>query len=105
MKKRIISVNKDPKANKNIKQTSDMLEMEKIMRETEQLLYRIPIFLSIPNRLNSKQQAFVQRLIREIRSELLFSRTLPRTEQYPEPPLTNVRRMMLRISSCKPAAA
>jgi hypothetical protein len=34
-------------------------------------------------------------LIRQIKKALLFPRTLPITEQYPEAPLTNIRRMIL----------
>ena len=65
--------------------------------ESSSRLFRIPVFLSMPNsdNLNSHQLEFVIRLIREIRRELFFPRTLPRTESYPEPILTNVRRMIL----------
>jgi hypothetical protein len=66
-----------------------------LMREAANLIYRIPIFLSHPNRLNSTQQLFVDTMIRKIRKALLFPRTLPITDQYPETPLTNIRRMML----------
>ncbi|MPN49584.1 hypothetical protein SDC9_197206 [bioreactor metagenome] len=41
------------------------------------------------------QQQFVDAIIRKIRKELLFPRTLPITEQYPETPITNIRRMIL----------
>jgi hypothetical protein len=53
------------------------------------------VFLSHPSRLNSVQQEFVDAMIFEIRRALLFPRTLPDSEQYPETPLTNIRRMML----------
>lgn len=66
-----------------------------LMQESAKLLFRIPVFLSHPNRLNSIQQEFVDTIIRKIRNALLFPRTLPVTEQYPEAPLTNIRRMML----------
>nr|WP_243190770.1 hypothetical protein [Clostridium botulinum] len=51
--------------------------------------------MSHPSRLNTVQQEFVDAIIREIRKALLFPRTLPVSEQYPEAPLTNIRRMIL----------
>ncbi len=66
-----------------------------LMQESSNLLFRIPVFLSHPSRLNSIQQEFVDAIISKIREALLFPRTLPVTEQYPETPLTNIRRMML----------
>lgn len=66
-----------------------------LMQESSKLVYRIPIFLSHPTRLNSDQQEFVDAIIRQIRKAILFPRTLPESEQYPETPLTNIRRMML----------
>lgn len=66
-----------------------------LMQESSNLSFRIPTFLSHPSRLNVVQQQFVDAVIRKIRKELLFPRTLPITEQYPETPLTNIRRMIL----------
>lgn len=66
-----------------------------LMIESSKLLFRVPVFLSHPSRLNSTQQQFVDAIIKQIKSALLFPRTLPITEQYPETPLTNIRRMML----------
>ena len=66
-----------------------------LMQESSNLLFRVPVFLSHPSRLNSIQQEFVDAIISKIRDALLFPRTLPVTEQYPETPLTNIRRMML----------
>lgn len=66
-----------------------------LMQESSNLSFRIPTFLSHPSRLNVVQQQFVDAIIRKIRKELLFPRTLPITEQYPETPLTNIRRMIL----------
>ena len=71
------------------------LEPTYMMKESANLLFRIPVFLSHPSRLNEIQQQFVDEIIRQIRNELLFPRTLPETEQYPETPLTNIRRMIL----------
>ncbi|MCI1477297.1 MAG: hypothetical protein LKH93_02610 [Clostridium beijerinckii] len=71
------------------------LKPTELMQESSNLLFRIPVFLSHPSRLNSIQQEFVDAIISKIREALLFPRTLPVTEQYPETPLTNIRRMML----------
>lgn len=73
---------------------SRYLEPTDQMKESANLLYRIPVFLSHPSRLNTVQQQFVDEIIRLIKKEILFPRTLPFTEQYPESPLTNIRRMI-----------
>lgn len=65
-----------------------------LMKESANLLFRIPVFLSHPSRLNVLQQQFVDEMIRQIKKAILFPRTLPITEQYPETPLTNIRRMI-----------
>lgn len=70
-------------------------EPTELMKESANLLFRVPVFLSHPSRLNEVQQEFVDAIIRKIRKALLFPRTLPVTEQYPETPLTNIRRMIL----------
>lgn len=57
--------------------------------------FRIPVFLSTVNTLNQLQQQFLDRLILEIEQALLFPRTIPRSDQYPESPLTSIRRMIL----------
>lgn len=57
--------------------------------------FRIPIFLSTTNTLNSLQQQFLDRLIEEIEEALLFPRTLPESEQYPETILTSIRRLVM----------
>ena len=58
--------------------------------------FNIPIFLSHPlsSNINNIQITFLLRLISEIENELLFPRTLPNTEQYPEPAMTNIRRLI-----------
>ena len=66
-----------------------------VIQECSSLIYRIPVFLSHPSRLNSVHQEFVSTIIMEIKKALLLPRTLPVSEQYPEPPLTNIRRMIL----------
>ncbi|WP_141541082.1 hypothetical protein [Priestia aryabhattai] len=45
--------------------------------------------------LNTTQTRFLNRLIDEIERALLFPRTLPDTEQYPNKTITSVRRMIL----------
>ncbi|PDZ06085.1 hypothetical protein CON03_10060 [Bacillus cereus] len=57
--------------------------------------FRVPIFLSTVNTLNQLQQQFLDRLIFELEQALLFPRTIPRSDQYPESPLTSIRRMIL----------
>lgn len=58
--------------------------------------YKIPVFLSHPtsNTLNNLQIGFLLRLMEELKKELLFPRTLPNTEQYPESTMTSIRRMV-----------
>lgn len=65
------------------------------MKESANLLYRVPVFLSHQSRLNTVQLQFVDTIIRQIKRALLFPRTLPETEQYPEAPITSIRRMIL----------
>ncbi|WP_240733068.1 hypothetical protein [Jeotgalibacillus sp. S-D1] len=56
--------------------------------------FRLPVFLSTTNNLNAKQRQFLNRLIFEMENALLFPRTGPITENYPETILTNVRRLV-----------
>ncbi|MNI95870.1 hypothetical protein D3C73_1542160 [compost metagenome] len=63
-------------------------------RECIDRAYRIPIFLSTTTHLNDKQQQFLNRLIIEIENALLFPRTLPLSESYPESILTDIRRLV-----------
>ncbi|QAA34781.1 hypothetical protein [Clostridium manihotivorum] len=58
--------------------------------------YKIPVFLSHPtsNTLNNLQISFLIRLMDELKKELLFPRTLPNTEQYPESTMISIRRMI-----------
>ncbi|GGH68483.1 hypothetical protein GCM10008014_51000 [Paenibacillus silvae] len=56
--------------------------------------FRIPIFLSTTNTVNDVQGLFLNRLVLEIEDALLFPRTLPVSEQYPENILTNIRRLV-----------
>ncbi|GAB6608345.1 hypothetical protein bcgnr5405_56020 [Bacillus cereus] len=65
------------------------------LQEAIDQAFRIPVFLSTVNTLNQLQQQFLDRLILEIEQALLFPRTIPRSDQYPESPLTSIRRMIL----------
>ncbi|WP_238996665.1 hypothetical protein [Paenibacillus pinistramenti] len=64
------------------------------MEECIDRAFRIPVFLSTSNTLNSLQQSFFDRLIAEIEGALLFPRTLPASEQYTETVLPNIRRLV-----------
>lgn len=64
--------------------------------------FKIPVFFSHQNLFTlgppqppfSIQQRFVIRMFNEIQRELLFPRTLPNTEQYPNTTLENIRTMV-----------
>lgn len=59
------------------------LKPTELMKEPANLIiYRIPVLLSHPNRLNENQRLFVDTLIREIKKALLLPRILPITERY-----------------------
>lgn len=65
------------------------------LQEAIDQAFRIPVFLSTVNTLNQLQQQFLDQLILEIEQALLFPRTIPRSNLYPETPLTSIRRMIL----------
>lgn len=69
-------------------------KIESAHQECMDRAYRIPIFLSTTTHLNNNQQRFLNRLIFEIENALLFPRTLPLSESYPEPILTDIRRLV-----------
>ena len=58
--------------------------------------YKLPVFLSHPtsNTLNDIQIKFLIRLMEELKRELIFPRTLPNTEQYPESTMSSIRTMI-----------
>lgn len=66
------------------------------VREAASALFRIPVFFSHQNLffLDPNEQSFIIRMFREIKKVLLFPRTLPNTEQYPDTTLENVRRIV-----------
>ncbi len=66
-----------------------------VLNECVDRAFRIPIFLSTTNSVNPIQEQFLYRLILEIENALLFPRTLPQSEQYPETILTNIRRLVI----------
>lgn len=66
-----------------------------LLQNAADMAFRIPVFLSHPSSLNQTQLRFLNRLITRIYALLLFPRTLPDTEQYPEKTLTSVRRVIL----------
>ncbi|MDT9721846.1 hypothetical protein QVE09_23345 [Paenibacillus sp. ClWae2A] len=78
----------NPKSTHNEKDTSSAIN------ECVDRAFRIPIFLSTTNTVNDLQGQFLNRLIAEIEDALLFPRTLPVSEQYPENILTNIRRLV-----------
>lgn len=93
--KKYIKTNYKLETNDNMKkEQGGCLQPTDLMKESANLLFRIPVFLSHPSRLNTLQQQFVDEMIRQIKKAILFPRTLPITEQYPETPLTNIRRMI-----------
>lgn len=76
-------------------QDSDIIPSPDLVDKTNRF-YQIPVFLSHPtsNTINNLQIEFLLRLIKELKKELLFPRTLPNTEQYPESTMTSIRRMI-----------
>lgn len=66
-----------------------------LLDETSNALYRIPVFLSYATPFNTLQAQFLDRAIEEIREDLLFPRTLGRSDQYTETPLTAIRRIVI----------
>lgn len=70
-------------------------DMEEL-NETASALFRIPVFFSHQGlfSLAPNEQQFIIRMFKEIKKVLLFPRTLPTTEQYPDTTLENVRRIV-----------
>jgi hypothetical protein len=96
-KKKDSSSRKDEEKVSNNEQSSlrkDIAKIESAHQECIDRAYRIPIFLSTTTHLNDNQQRFLNRLILEIENALLFPRTLPLSESYPESILTDIRRLV-----------
>ncbi|MCM3587333.1 hypothetical protein M3182_16470 [Mesobacillus maritimus] len=103
---------KKRKDESNQKQQSNLTlskeEMEQCYRDIQDLndaataLFRIPVFFSHqnlfslgdPNPPFTRQQEFIIRMFKEIKKVLLFPRTLPNTEQYPDTTLENIRTLV-----------
>ncbi|WP_419888281.1 hypothetical protein ACN6MT_23340 [Neobacillus niacini] len=103
---------------KNLKEKSNKKEQTNITLSNEEMLqcqrdiqdlndaatafFRIPVFFSHqnlfslgdPNPPFTNQQEFIIRMFKEIKKVLLFPRTLPNTEQYPDTTLENIRTMV-----------
>jgi len=74
--------------------SKDHAKLESAHHQCMDHAYRIPIFLSTTTHLNNNQQRFLNRLVYEIENALLFPRTLPLSESYPESILTDIRRLV-----------
>lgn len=70
-------------------------QTSRALSETSNALYKIPVSLSYANPYNPLQSQFLDRVIEEIKSNLLFPRTLGRSDQSTETPLTAIRRMVI----------
>lgn len=79
---------------KKVTKTNEIPSPELV--EKTNRFYQIPVFLSHPTSvtMNNLQISFLIRLMSELKKELLFPRTLPNTEQYPESTMTSIRRMV-----------
>jgi hypothetical protein len=64
------------------------------LTDTSSALYRIPTFLSYATPYNALQSAFLDTVIAQTRENLLFPRTLGRSDQNTETPLEAIRRMI-----------
>lgn len=66
-----------------------------ILAETDAAFFMIPVFLSYATPYNALESEFLAAVIEQMRENLLFPRTLGRSDQYTETPLTSIRRMVL----------
>ncbi len=72
------------------------------LNDAASALFRIPVFFSHQNLFTlgppqapfSPEQRFVIRMFKEIKKVLLFPRTIPNTDQYPNTTLENIRTMI-----------
>lgn len=82
----------------NVENTTKLTECPEpsySLLNTSDPLYRIPVFLSYATPYNDLQSLFLDIIIAKMRKELLFPRTLGRSDQYVQTPLTDIRRMIL----------
>ncbi|WP_125154329.1 hypothetical protein [Clostridium rectalis] len=66
-----------------------------LLQETSNPLYKVPIFLSYSRPFNDLQTRFLDSIISQTKCNLLFPRTLGRSDQYTETPLTSIRKMVI----------
>lgn len=71
------------------------VELRGLLEECANPLYRTPVFLSYATPYTELQQMFLTRVIKELREQLLFPRTLGVSEQTTESPLTAIKRIIL----------
>lgn len=89
------------------RQRQEIEQQHKDMQELSNAataLFRIPVFFSHQNLFTlgpppfnppfTKQQRFIIRMFKEIKKVLLFPRTLPNTDEYPDTTLENIRTMV-----------
>ena len=91
----IINRSNSNQTNNNLNHAPVVVPSPDLVDKTNRF-YQIPVFLSHPtsNTINNTQIKFLLRLMEELKKELLFPRTLPNTEQYPESTMTSIRRMI-----------
>ncbi|AIG27325.1 MULTISPECIES: hypothetical protein [Brevibacillus] len=99
---------KDKYKNDNSKETISKEEHKQAyadlndLNEAASAFFRIPVFFSHQNLFTlgpaqpplSQEQQFIIRMFKEIKKVLLFPRTLPNTDQYPNTTLENIRTMI-----------
>lgn len=71
------------------------LRTPSIISDTANALFKIPVFLSYATPYNALQMEFLSRVIEQIQLNLLFPRTLGRSDQNTETPLAAIRRMVI----------
>ncbi|MFD2371408.1 hypothetical protein ACFSO0_15895 [Brevibacillus sp. GCM10020057] len=90
---------KETSSNEQYKQAyADMTDLN----DAASAFFRIPVFFSHQNLFTlgppqppfSQEQQFIIRMFKEIKKVLLFPRTIPNTDQYPNTTLENIRTMI-----------
>lgn len=99
------------------KETILTQEMQQACKDMDNLsdaasaLFRIPVFFSHQNLFTlgppqpplSPEQQFIIRMFKEIKRVLLFPRTIPNTDQFPNTTFENIRTMILSSYGCAAA--
>lgn len=88
--------NTDEDLARNERSSSQLRRDMEDLTQAASALFRIPVFFSHQNlfSLGPNEQQFIIRMFREIKKVLLFPRTLPNTELYPDTTVENVRRIV-----------